>query len=184
MSSATGPWFRRLREPALNAGAVAGALCLVAVAASMLLGITPLIFRSGSMAPTIGTGALALARTVPAEQLEVGDIVSLEDPTGVRLTHRVVDVDPGGNNTAVLRLKGDANTAPDPQPYVVAHADRVFFHIDGLGYVVAWLSNPVAVFLGGMVAGGLLVIAFGRTREPATHRSGQMAGHSERTDHG
>ena len=50
----------RGRELALNIGAVAGLVCIIAAAASMFLGIKPLVFRSGSMEPAISTGALAL----------------------------------------------------------------------------------------------------------------------------
>lgn len=182
----------RGREFALNVGAVLGLLCIVAAAVSMFLGITPLIFRSGSMAPTIHTGALGLARSVPADQLQVGDIVSVDDPTGVRITHRIVGVDPaadGGavdgsatsvtsvtNGSASIRLRGDANNAEDPAPYVVSEADRVFFHVDYLGYAVAWLTNPVAIFLGGMLAGGLMVVAFGRTRMEPLGEAGSAGG--------
>ncbi|AWH92869.1 signal peptidase I [Dietzia lutea] len=155
---------RRAREIALNLGAALGLLCLLAASASLFLGITPLVFRSGSMAPTIPTGALGLATSVPAVELEPGDIVSVDDATGDRITHRAIDVEPLADGSAAVRMRGDANDAPDRAPYVVSEADRVFFHVDHLGYAVAWLSTPVAIFLGGMLAGGAAVIAFGRTR--------------------
>ncbi|WP_230931053.1 S26 family signal peptidase [Dietzia aurantiaca] len=155
----------RAREWALNIGAIVGSICIVAAALSMFLGIKPLVFQSGSMSPSITTGALALARTVPAQQLEVGDVVSMTNPSGVRVTHRVTALDPFEDGEVSITMRGDANAADDPMPYSIGEADRVFFHINGLGYAVAWLSSPVAIFLGGMLAGGLGVIAFGRTRE-------------------
>ena len=158
------PSRSRAREWALNIGAVGGVICIVAAALSMFLGIRPLVFQSGSMSPTINTGALALARTVPAQQLEVGDVVSVTNPSGVRITHRVAALEPGGDGEVSMTMRGDANAADDPMPYLISEADRVLFHVNGLGYAVAWLSNPVAIFLGGMLAGGLGVIAFGRTR--------------------
>lgn len=154
----------RRRELALNIGAVLGLLCLVAASLGIFLGITPLVFRSGSMSPGITTGALGLARTVSAEHLSVGDVVSVSDVSGVRITHRVTGLEPLGDGSVTMTMRGDANGADDPVPYVINEADRVFFHVNGLGYVVAWLSNPVAIFLGGMLAGGLCVVAFGRTR--------------------
>ena len=69
---------RSRRELALNVGAVAGTVCILATLASVFFGITPLVLRSGSMAPQISTGALALARTVPAADLRFGDIVSVD----------------------------------------------------------------------------------------------------------
>lgn len=157
---------RRRRELALNISAVLGLLCILAAAVSMFLGITPLVFRSGSMAPTITTGALGLARPVAADQLEVGDIVSVIDSSDVRITHRVTGVEPVGDHSVRITMRGDANNTQDPGPYVVREVDRVFFHINSLGYAVAWLSSPVATFLGGMAAGGLVVFAFWRTRDP------------------
>lgn len=53
------------RELALTVGAVAGLICVVAATASMLFGIKPLVFRSGSMSPEITTGSLALAVQCP-----------------------------------------------------------------------------------------------------------------------
>lgn len=153
------------RELALNIGAVLGLLCIVAASVSMFLGITPLVFQSGSMSPGITTGALGLARTVPASNLEVGEVVSVTNTSGVRITHRVTGLEPMADGSVSMTMRGDANNADDPVPYDIYEADRVFFHVNGLGYAVAWLSNPVAIFLGGMLAGGLCVIAFGRTRE-------------------
>ena len=158
------PARSRARDWALNIGAIVGLLCIVAAALSMFLGIKPLVFQSGSMSPSITTGALALARTVSAQQLEVGDVVSVTNPSGVRVTHRVTALEPDDDGEVSMTMRGDANAADDPMPYLISEADRVLFHVNGLGYAVAWLSNPVAIFLGGMLAGGLGVIAFGRTR--------------------
>lgn len=163
----TGPRAKqtnRGRELALNIGAVAGLVCIIAAAASMFLGIKPLDFRSGSMEPAISTGALALTSPVPADELAVGDVVSVVTSGDVRITHRVTALAPMGDGTVAVTMRGDANNADDPSPYIVDEADRVFFHVDGVGYAVAWLSSPVAIFLGGMVAGALCVIAFGRSR--------------------
>ena len=154
----------RVREAGLNVGAVVGLICIVAAALSLFLGIKPLVFRSGSMSPAASTGALALAKPVDADALSVGDIVSVVDARGVRITHRVTGLEPGDDGTVSMTMRGDANAADDPSPYVIDQADRVMFHVNGLGYVVAWLSHPAAIFLGGMLAGGLGVIAFGRTR--------------------
>lgn len=156
----------RGRELALNLGAALGLLCVIAASLSMFFGITTLVFRSGSMAPTITTGALGLARPVAADKLEVGDIVSVIDPSDVRITHRVSGVEPVGDGSVSITTRGDANNTGDPAPYVVREVDRVFFHVNSLGYAVAWLSSPVATFLGGMAAGGLVVFAFWRRRDP------------------
>ena len=148
------------RELALTIGAVAGLICVLAAAASMLFGIKPLVFRSGSMSPEITTGSLALARTVPATDLSVGDIVSVVNGQGTRITHRVYELDQQAGNSVTVTLKGDANAKPDVEPYFITEADRIFFSVGGLGYAIAWLSSPLAIFLGGALVGGLVIIAF------------------------
>ncbi|MFC3964957.1 hypothetical protein [Nocardia jiangsuensis] len=152
---------------ALAAGAVAGLACVVVALAALLFGVTPLLFRSGSMEPAIGTGSVALARTVNATDLVPGDVVSVTNEAGERITHRVTAVDAVSGNTATLRLKGDANRTEDAQTYTVTSAERVFFHAEKLGYALAWLASPTAVFLGGTFTGVLLAIAFRpRRRSP------------------
>ncbi|WP_412475347.1 signal peptidase I [Gordonia sp. LUNF6] len=182
---------RSRRELALNAGAVIGLICIVAAIASMAFNITPLVFRSGSMSPQIPTGSLALARTVPATDVHVGDVVSVENEAGTRISHRVVAVNPIGGGEVSLTLKGDANRAPDPSPYTVAEADRIVAHVPILGYAAAWLSSKTAIFLGGILAGALLMLAFGPIRRSMdgstsdtgdasqTHSSDEPADHRE-----
>ncbi|QRY62024.1 signal peptidase I [Gordonia sp. PDNC005] len=160
------PKPRSSRELALNVGAVLGLVCIVVAIASMLFGITPLVFRSGSMSPDIPTGSLALARTVDATDLRVGDVVSVDNEVGTRITHRVVDIENAGGGSVSLTLKGDANRVPDPSPYQVTEADRVIGSVPVLGYAAAWLSSKTAIFIGGVVAGVLLMLAFGPIRRP------------------
>lgn len=153
---------RRIQEILLTLGALAGFACIALFIAGLAFGISPLIFKSGSMSPAINTGALAFARTVPASEIQVGDIVSVSDSQGTRITHRVESIDQQGNNLAVAQLRGDANPIADPDPYVITEADRVFFSINRLGYVAVWLSGPSGLVLGAIAVGGLLYIAFRR----------------------
>ncbi|PTR28722.1 signal peptidase [Rhodococcus sp. OK519] len=168
----------RGREIALNVGAVAGLICVLAATGSLLFGIKPLIFRSGSMSPDIPTGALALSKTTPASDLKVGDVVSVSTEQGIRITHRVDEIASSEGSTSVLILKGDANQDADVTPYTVTEADRVFFSVPALGYVVSWLSSPVAIFLGGVLVGGVLVLAFGSgsKRKDGDSESSDMPG--------
>lgn len=132
----TRPW----RGAVLNVTSALGATCLLAALAGVLFGISPLVVLSGSMSPTIQTGSLVLARTVAAEDLRIGDVVSVEGPTGTRVMHRIESIGTTGGH-AVLSLKGDANKAVDAQVYPVEHAQRVFAHIPRAGFVAAWLAG-------------------------------------------
>lgn len=158
---------RRLRETVLWVGAVLGVLCIGWTVAMFAFGLTPLVFTSGSMSPAIGAGDLAFSRTIDAKQVEVGDIVSVVNDKGVRITHRVVRADPTQEG-AVLTLQGDANHEPDAEPYAVTSVERVSFSVPKAGYVVRAVSSPVGMFAGGLLAASALFLAFGRRGDSST----------------
>ena len=157
-------------QTVLTVGAVLGVVCLLLAAGSALFGLRPLVFRSGSMSPTIDTGALGLAREVDAARLEVGDVVSVPTGDGERVTHRIVRVTHRGE-TATLALRGDANEAPDARTYVVGSADRVLLDVPLLGYAVSWVVGPAGLFLLGLYAAFLLSVLL-RPESPADPRGG------------
>ncbi|TFD68063.1 signal peptidase I [Cryobacterium ruanii] len=152
------------QEIVLTLGAILGVICILAALAAVFFGVTPLIFRSGSMSPEIHTGALALALKVPASEIRVSDVVSAVNPQGTRVTHRVTAVSPEANGTVALTMQGDANEVVDPEPYLVAQADRVIWHLDGLGFVVQEVQKPPYVFAIGLLAGALLVMSVRSSR--------------------
>lgn len=164
------------RQTALTVGAVIGTLCILAAVAAVVLDVRPLVFRSGSMSPTIGTGALAIAQRVDASTLEVGQIVSVPTESGERVTHRIQGVQ-HQDGSAVLRLKGDANKAPDAAPYVVTHADKVVFDMPWVGYAVGWVGGPLGLFVLGLYAAFLLsvIVRSDRGTPRATHRAVRAA---------
>jgi signal peptidase I len=164
--------LRRIADRALTAGAVLGVLALVGTALGITLGVRPMFFRSGSMAPAIDTGAIAFAREVPARDLRVGDIVSVTTAAGVRVTHRVVGTE-RSDDRVVLTLRGDANRAADRETYPVESAYRVFWHVPRLGYVVAELRGALALALGVGVAGLLLLGLRGRPQRRDVDRPGR-----------
>lgn len=128
-------------------------------------GLRPLVVRSGSMEPTIATGAMVLVRTVPASQIRVGDVVAVERPDHTRVTHRVVSVEHRGA-TASLVLKGDANQDPDPVPVVVTDAGRFVWTAPLLGRVGAFLSSARGGFALGWLVSAVMLAVLRRTPEP------------------
>ena len=155
----------RLADLLLTLGAIAGVLCVLVAVAAYAFQVHLVVFRTGSMSPAIGTGALAVSRTVPAGDLAVGDVVTVHSATGQRVTHRIQQLSQGDDG-ARLVLRGDANDIDDAQPYDVTEADRVIASVPQAGYVVAWLSGPVGIFGGGLLVGLTLLIAFGRGTAP------------------
>lgn len=154
--------LRWTRETALTVGAVVGVTCVLIAIAALVFGVKPLVFESGSMGPQIDTGALGVAVSTPADELGVGDVVSVTNDAGDRITHRIVGMNSNGEGDAELTLRGDANASPDAQTYRVSRADRLLFSVNGLGYVVDALQSPAAIFAGGLLVGVLLMVAFGR----------------------
>jgi signal peptidase I len=164
--------LRWSREVALTIGAVLGTLCIVLAVVGAVYDVKPLIFRSGSMAPTIPAGGLALAKPVPVAELKVGDIVSVRSH-GTRITHRIQAIE-GHGTIAALTLKGDANRIHDAEAYRVRSADRVFLHLPYAGYVVSYMTGPAGLLVTGMLVGLLLwlVVRPSRGPGPTTPRGG------------
>lgn len=152
---------RVARELTLWVGAVLGALCLLAVVVAPLVGLRPLIFLSGSMSPTITAGSLGIARDTAAADLAVGDIVTVRY-ADAWVTHRIVEIEPGTDGAALLRLKGDANREVDGTAYPVTGAPRTVVWVPGLGRVIAWLTTPPGVF----VLAGYVMLLLGLLRGP------------------
>lgn len=146
--------FGVLRSALLTAFAVLGVACLLVFVGSMIFGVRPLVVVSGSMEPTVPVGSVVLSRTVPASEIAVGDIVTVERPRDLGLiTHRVVSTTPTDGGAVELVLRGDANSVDDPEPYVVQTAGEYVRHVPGLGHLALFLQTR-----GGLVVAGALAL--------------------------
>lgn len=153
--------FRIVRSILFSIGAVAGAGSILLVIATLAFGLRPLVVISGSMEPGIPTGSLILTRTVPAADLEIGDVVTVPRPDGRGpVTHRVVETEMTEQGPVTLELQGDANAAKDPQPYVVNEAGLLQLTVPGLGVVVQGLRSPLGIAGVGTVLVGLVLLYF------------------------
>lgn len=134
-----------LRESLLNIAAAGGAVCILAVVCAVLFNITLIMFKTGSMSPTIPAGSLAVVREVPAEQIKSGDVVTVDRPGKLPITHRVQTVEVADGSARIITMKGDANAEPDPAPYVVERARLVLWSVPGLAHPLAAAANPVVL---------------------------------------
>ncbi|MDR6905954.1 signal peptidase [Agromyces sp. 3263] len=153
----------------LTLAAIAGAACILLVVAALLFDVGIVLFRTGSMSPTIPAGSAALVREVPVGELHVGDVVTVDRPGRLPVTHRIVAIDDGGAGGARrLTLRGDANPVDDPQPYEVPTARIVLASVPGVAPVIGSMGHPAVI--GGLTVGAtaLVVWAFWprRRREP------------------
>jgi signal peptidase I len=136
-----------------------GALCLAATIAVAVFHLTPIVIRSDSMSPAIDRGDLAIARTQSAGDASTGDVVSLTNRGGVRVTHRVVTADPFGSSIQ-FTLKGDANAVPDAEVYNETSVDKVVWTAPKLGYPMSVAIGPVGILIGGLLISSLGYVVF------------------------
>lgn len=138
---------------------------LASTAGPLVLPYRTYFVRSGSMAPTIPTGAMVVVTDVDPDHLDPGDVIVFDRPgdASETITHRIVAVDAGPS----FVTKGDANATADP--WRVPASDvrgRLRFHVPLVGYVFGFLGNPAARLALVLVPLALLV-TFGVRRRPA-----------------
>ena len=145
----------RVGNALLWLASIAGVACIALVLLSMLFHVTLIMFKTGSMSPTIPTGSLAVVRQIPATDIRVGDVVTVDRDGALPVTHRVTSVS-GSGDSRQITMRGDANPVDDPAPYDVTSVRVVVASVPHLASVVVWMSNPFV--LGGIaIAAGLLV---------------------------
>ncbi|WP_245708862.1 signal peptidase I [Ruania alba] len=150
----------RVGDVALTVLAAAGALCIVLVVLAFTLNISLIMFSTGSMTPTIPAGSVALVREVPATEIEVGDVVTVDRPAALPVTHRVTEVLGTDGEQVTFTMQGDANADPDPAPYTVSQVRLVLGSVPHLASVIVWFQDPVVLGCLTLVAAGLVTWAF------------------------
>lgn len=131
-----------------NLLAAGGVVCVVLVILAVSMNITLIMFKTGSMSPTIPTGSVAVVKEITADEIEIGDVVTVDRQGELPVTHRVVEIYPQGGGEALIRMKGDANSDVDPGMYRVTTVRQVLWSVPELAKVIVWFGNPIA--LGGI----------------------------------
>ena len=168
----------------LNLAAFGGLVCLVLVVIAFAFNMTLIMFKTGSMSPTIPAGSVALVQQKPASEVSVGDVVTIDRAAALPITHRVTSVSPvpesdvGADAAArLITMRGDANTTDDPAPYTVTTVRAVLGSVPGLAYLVVWMSNPLV--LGAIALGASVLVTWAFWPRPARgagDRGGPPAG--------
>ncbi|WP_235019861.1 signal peptidase I [Ruania rhizosphaerae] len=158
----------RFGDVLLTALAVAGGLCILLVILAVTLNITLIMFSTGSMAPTIPAGSVAVVREVPASQIEVGDVVTVDRPGALPVTHRVTDVLATEGDRATFTMQGDANDDPDPAPYTAESVRVALTSVPHLASVIVWFGHPVVLGCLTVTATALVTWAFWPRRTPGS----------------
>lgn len=150
---------RGIREGLLTLAAAGGVICIVLVVLAFTGGFSLMMFKTGSMAPTIPAGSVALVQEIPAAQIVVGDIVTVAREDELPVTHRVTSVASADDRDArVITMRGDANDVDDPAAYVVTDVRIVRGSLPHLANVVVWLAQPLV--LGGITLGAALLVGW------------------------
>lgn len=139
-----------------------GVLSLLILGLGIWLNMSLVMFRTGSMEPTIPTGSVALVQDISPEQITDADVLTVRtEGMEISVTHRVVAVneaqdlqwaekhasleqaDVQKGEAAVIRMRGDANEVEDREPYVIREdqAQVVLGHVPGLAYPVQLLAQ-------------------------------------------
>lgn len=143
-----------------NASLIVAMLTAAAFLLPSLLAYQRYVITGGSMSGTFERGSVAFEKTVPVDDLEVGDVVTYLPPadTGVTtlVTHRIVKKRHASDGSLVFRTKGDANDHVDPWTFQLYAAvqPRVEFTVPTIGYLFLGLADrDVRVVVVGIPAG-------------------------------
>ncbi|MBB1056645.1 signal peptidase I [Dietzia sp. B19] len=128
-----------------NLLAAGGVVAVGLVIAAVTMNITLIMFKTGSMSPTIPTGSVAVVKEISADEIRVGDVVTVDRPGRLPVTHRVIEVHPQVPGEALILMQGDANPNPDPGMYRVESVRKVLWSVPGLANVIVWAGNPLVL---------------------------------------
>ena len=124
---------------------------LGAFAVSNLMGYETLTVRSASMTGTAGVGSMVVARPIAAADVRVGQVILIRrERAGKALApvlHRVIERHVDASGQIMIRTKGDANTAADPERLVLRGTTVTpVLIVPHLGVAVAALQTPAGWF--------------------------------------
>ncbi|PYY46273.1 signal peptidase I [Curtobacterium sp. MCBD17_023] len=152
-----------VRTGVVTVTGIIGFACVAWWAIAALAGLSLIVVTTGSMSPTIPTGAVVVARSVPASEIQTGQVVTVPRTGSVLpVTHRVVAVDdvPADREARSLTLRGDANATPDRAPYVVRDAQLTIASAPAVGSVLQALDSRPLHGLLVVVVGAVIIWTF------------------------
>lgn len=154
---------------------VVAELALVLVMASVLvprlLGQSVLVVKGGSMGGAYPLGSVAFTHSVPAGEVEVGDVIGIRaTPDEPGILHRIVKIEKAEGQTLVY-TKGDANRRADPEPSVLQSEVQVAGgHLPHVGYLLGIVMTPMGwmafMVLPGAALATVTVLRIWRTPVP------------------
>jgi signal peptidase len=148
---------------------IGGALVLFVVALAVILvgipkiaGATPLTVLTGSMEPRYPPGTLIYVLPVKTADVRMGDVITYQIETGqpAVISHRVIAINSPANGKRTFILKGDNNSAADPDPVVPGQIQgRLWYAVPLVGWVNSALNGVNRAWYVDVIAGLLLAYA-------------------------
>lgn len=122
----------KLGNVLFNVLAIVTVIAAVFVAVNFFSGAKGYAVTSDSMKDTLNRGDAVFSRPVKFEELQVGDIVTVDVDGEGFFTHRIVEID-AENRT--VSTKGDANPSVDPMPAAAEQiCGRMWYSVPLVGY--------------------------------------------------
>ena len=107
------------------------------------IGFSPIL--TGSMRPAAQPGDVYITAEVKASTLRIGEVIAIHNQvTGVFYSHRIYNI---GVENGLIRIttKGDANSLPERDPYIVgasALVSKEVFKVKWVGRPMVYLTSP------------------------------------------
>jgi signal peptidase len=122
-------------------------------------GTIPLTVYTGSMEPTIATGAVVLIEPVDPATLQVGDVITYQVAPDVDeyITHRIVAIQPETTPPSFV-TKGDNNAGEDIDPIPVgAVRGKVWIDVPHVGTAQQFVTGRAGIALMAVLVGLILL---------------------------
>ena len=155
----------------------ASAVVLAAVLIPRVAGATPYTILTSSMSPAYPPGTLVVVRPAAVDELEVGDVVTVQLESGEEtvVTHRISAISYALDGDVEFQTKGDANTAPDRELRMpVQIRGMLWYSLPYLGFLANALTGSDRQWVVTVIAIGLLGYAAGMFVSAWRSRRGRL----------
>jgi signal peptidase len=152
INSLYSPQTGRKRGRRAESGSITGWI-ITTVAAVAIIWFTvglfpfqPALVGSGSMEPKMHAGDVVIVAKVPADNVELNDVIQFRVPEGATVMHRVIEIQETEDGGKFFITKGDANDKPDSEPVIPENVvGKAVMTIPKVG----WASVVVKQFFAG-----------------------------------
>ena len=142
----------------LNLAVAGWVVCIAAVIAAFAFNITLIMFKTGSMSPTIPAGSLAVVKEIPAADINVGDVVTVDRPGKLPVTHRVTSGWPPMATRAASPCVATPTVLTTRLRTPSARCGSCSSRSRGLAYAVVAVSHPLV--MGGVTLAAAVLVTW------------------------